>query len=310
MSNIQPTQPGYAQQALPQSAPNRPSSPFQRQGQATQPGQAYGQDQVQSQPIPRGIQPNLSLLRDEQSTLSPFHRPNGEKVDFLERPQIPTVPGNPNDPGAPANQGNTPIIFTFPKDIPQGPAQANIEQIVQQEIQTVQAPEQALQLIDAHAQSAVAARETANRFTWGARYYAVQAAELAEQTLAQWPQMDQGQRQVFMSKIQEYRDQAVSMLNTSRQHAIGTYNEALKANLIYNHFFTTTGGMIESLNDQNRDVVKHALDQAWARWDGTFQKEWQGQVVEAKGIVHIVDETTTEVTNHLHRMNSVLSQLQ
>lgn len=308
MSNIQPTQSGYPAQAVPQTGGRpRPASPFQRQGGTPQPG-AYGQDQMQSQPMPRGIQPNLSLLKEEQSSLSPFNRPNGESVNYLEQPATPPS-GTPGAPGAAEDTRNAPIVFTFPKDIPQGPAQANIEQIVQQEIQAVQAPEQALQLVDAHAQSAVAARETANRFTWGARYYAVQAAELAEQTLAQWPNMDQGQRQVFMSKIQEYRDQAVSMLNTSRQHAIGTYNEALKANLIYNHFFTTTGTMIDSLNDQNREVVKHALDQAWARWDGSFQKEWQGQVVEAKGIVHIVDETTAEVTNHLHRMNSVLSQL-
>lgn len=305
MPNIQPSPAAFPTQAAP--AANRPVSPFDRSGAPTAPG-AYGNDQMQSQPVRRGIEPNIGLLKDNQASISPFHRPDGKPVDFLNKPAAPAPgPAGPTGPQAPA--GPQKIIFTFPKDIPEGPAMANIEQAVLQEVQPVQQPQQALQLIAAHADQARQARETANRFTWGARYYAVQAAELSEQTLAQWKQMDPGQKQVFMSKIQEYRDQSISMLNEAKKHAITTYNEALKSNLIYNHFFTSTGPMIHALDDQMMGVVKAEIDDAWSRWNGSFQKEWQGQQVEAKGIMMLIDETTAETTQHLHRMNSVISQL-
>ena len=299
--NVRPTQSSYP----PQTQSNRPVSPFDRSGAPQQPASPFQQDSIASQPVARGIQPNINLLHSEQSSVSPFHRPDGGNIDFLEQP-TPTAPGGsrPVGPSEPA-----PIIFVFPKDIPEGPAQANIQQAVLQEVQPIQQPQQALQLIAAYADNARGERDTANRFTWGARYYAVQAAEIAEQTLAQWPQMDPGQRQVFMGKVQEYRDLAISNLNEAKKHSIGTYNSALKANLVYNHFFTTAGSMKDILDDQTRGVVKAELDDAWTRWNGSFQKEWQGQVVEAKGIMSIIDDTSAEVANHLHRMNSVVSQL-
>src|SRR5690606_2147232 len=122
--------------------------------------------------------------------------------------------------------GSEKIVFTFPKEIPDGPAQANIQQLVLQEVQPVQQPQQAMQVIAAHTGKARSSRESANHFTWGARYHAAQAAELAEQTLQQWPQMNSGQRQVFMSKVQEHRDQAISLLNEAKKHGIETYNSA------------------------------------------------------------------------------------
>ncbi|MGV3522616.1 MAG: hypothetical protein ACO1RX_00245 [Candidatus Sericytochromatia bacterium] len=304
MPNVGPAQPAFA----PQTAPgNRPVSPFDRPAGAAPGSSAYQQDQVQtSQPAARGIQPNINLLGGSQSAVSPFHRPDGKPVDFLQPPAQPSAPGAA--PGAqPTAKG--PIVFTFPKDIPEGPAMANIQEIVLQEVQPVQQPQQALQLMAAHTQNAREARETANRFTWGARYYAVQAAEIAEQTLSQWGQMDPGQRQVFMAKVQEYRDQSISMLNEAKKHGITTYNEALKANLIYNHFFTSTGTMTRALDDPTLQVVKAEIDDTWTRWNGSFQKEWQGQTVAAKGIMTVLDETSNEVAQHLHRMNSVVSQL-
>jgi len=299
--NVRPGQAAYP----PQGQANRPVSPFDRTGAPQQPSSPFQQDSMASQPVARGIQPNINLLHDQQSAVSPFHRPDGGNRDFLEQP-TPSAPGGktPAGPSEPA-----PIIFVFPKDIPEGPAQANIQQTVLQEVQPVQHPQQALQVIATHAENARGQRETANRFTWGARYYAVQAAEIAEQTLAQWDKMDPGQRQVFMSKIQEYRDLSVSNLNEAKKNSIGTYNSALKANLVYNHFFTTAGPMKDSLDDQTRGVVKAELDDAWSRWNGSFEKEWQGQVVQAKGIMSIIDETSAEIASHLHRMNSVLSQL-
>ncbi len=303
MPNVNPAQQAYPTQA---PAANRPVSPFDRQAGAPQQAGAYSADSMQAQPVARGIQPNMNLLKDNQASISPFNRPDGKSKDYLAQPTAPTAaPGA--QPGVPAAPGK--IVFTFPKDIPDGPAIANIQELVLQEVQPVQQPQQALQLIAAHADAAHNSRETANRFTWGARYYAVQAAETAEQTLAQWKQMDPGQRQVFMSKIQEYRDQSISMLNEAKKHAISTYNEALKANLVYNHFFTSTGTMIHALDDQSLQTIKGGLDEAWTRWNGSFQKEWQGQQVQAKGIMPIIDQTSAEVAEHLHRLNSVVSQL-
>lgn len=186
---------------------------------------------------------------------------------------------------------------------------ANIEQLMQQEAQQVQSPQQAVQLIAAHSDAAKQSRETANRFTWGARYYATQAAEAAEQIHAQWSKLDLQQKQVLMARLTEHRDQAVSLLNEAKKYAITTYNEALKANLLYNQFFTTQGPFIDTIDDNARQQIKAELDDAWSRWNGTFQKEWQGQQVQAKGIMTIIDETSAEVANHLHRMNSVISQL-
>src|SRR5690606_26630544 len=125
-----------------------------------------------------------------------------------------------------------------------------------------------------------------------------QSAELAEQTLQQWPQMNTGQRQVFMSKEQEHRDQAISLLNEAKKHGIETYNSELKANLVYNHFFTTTGPMIDSIDTNTRGVIKAEIDDAWSRWNGSFQKEWQGDVVQAQGIMMILDQTSDEVASH------------
>ncbi len=307
MGNVRATPGAY--QAPP--AGQRPVSPFDR-APAAPTGQRsvspFSSDQMQAQPMARGIQPNINLLKDEQSALSPFSRKEGETVDFLNPPQ--PTPGAPGTPGAAPAPNDGKIIFTLPKEIPEGPALNNIQQIVLQEVQPVQQPQQALQLIAVHADAARNSREAANRFTWGAKYYAAQAAELAEQTLQQWGSMNDGQKQVFMTKIQEYRDQSIGMLNESKKHAITTYNEALKGNLVYNHFFTANGAMLNTLDDQTMGVVKAELDDAWSRWNGSFQKEWQGQVVEAKGIQQIVDQTTAEVTQHLHRMNSVVSQLQ
>jgi hypothetical protein len=301
MPNVNPTQSAYPTQT---PAANRPVSPFDRSG-APQQGAAFAADSMQTQPVARGIQPNINLLKDKQASISPFNRPDGKPKDYLAQPAAPTAPnGKPAEPSAPK-----PIVFTFSKEIPEGPAIANIQELVLQEVQPVQQPQQALQLIAAHADASRTSRDTANRFTWGARYYAVQAAETAEQTLSQWKQMDPGQRQVFMTKVQEYRDQSISMLNEAKKHSITTYNEALKANLIYNHFFTSTGPMIHALDDPTLGVVKAELDDAWSRWNGSFQKEWQGQQVQAQGIMPLVDQTSKEVAEHLHRLNSVISQL-
>lgn len=299
MPSVNTSQAAFAPQ---NGAPQRPVSPFDR-SPGTAPASPFQQDQVSSQPVARGIEPNINLLRDQQSSVSPFHRPNGEKVNFLERPAAP-APGAPTQPSGPQ-----PIVFTFPKDIPDGPAQANIQQAVMQEVQAVQQPQQAMQLIAQHADKARTSREASNHFTWGARYHAAQAAETSEQMLQQWNQMNPGQRQVFMAKVQEHRDQAISLLNEAKRHGIETYNSALKANLIYNHFFTTAGPMIDTINDQVRGVITAELDDAWSRWNGSFAKEWQGQNVQAHGIMMILDQTSDEVANHLHRMNSVVSQL-
>lgn len=311
MGNVRSTQPTYQ---MPPSG-QRPVSPFDRGGAAPaaqNPASPFSSDQVQvqAQPAARGIQPNISLLKDAPSSLSPFSRPEGQTIDYLNPPA--PQPGTPGAPGAPTqpapNDGK--IVFTLPKQIPEGPAMNNIQQLVLQEVQPVQQPQQALQLIAAHADAARTSREDANRFTWGARYYSTQAAELAEQTLSQWPQMNDGQKQVFMTKIQEYRDQSIGMLNEAKKHSITTYNEALKSNLIYNHFFTANGSMLNTLDQNTMGIVKAEIDDAWSRWNGSFQKEWQGQVVEAKGIMTLIDQTTAEVEAHLHRMNSVVSQLQ
>lgn len=302
MPNVRSTPPQTNLPGPTGAPPARPVSPFDRSGgNAT----GYSPDGVQSQPVARGIQPNIGLLHDKQSAISPFSRPDGKPKDFLAQPAAPA--GKPGE--KPAAGPKPQIIFTLPKDIPEGPAAANIQEQVLQEVQPVQQPQQALQLMLVHANAARESRETANRFTWGARYYSVQAAETAEQTLTQWKQMSPEQKQVFMGKIQEYRDQAISMLNESKKHAITTYNEALKTNLIYNHFFTSTGPMINAIDDQTRQAAKTEIDDAWSRWNGSFAKNWQGQQVEAKGIMSIVDQTSAEVASHLHRLNSVVSQL-
>ena len=216
MGNIRATQPTY--QAPPSG--QRPVSPFDRGGATApagpSPASPFSSDQVQmqAQPAARGIQPNISLLKDEPSALSPFSRAEGETIDFLNPPATQPTPATPGAQPAP-NDGR--IVFTLPKEIPEGPAMNNIQQIVLQEVQPVQQPQQALQLIAVHADAARTAREDSNRFTWGARYYATQAAELAEQTLQQWPQMNDGQKQVFMTKIQEYRDQSIGMLNEAKK---------------------------------------------------------------------------------------------
>ena len=300
MPNVNPT----PQSNMPNApAGNRPVSPFDRSGGSV-PG-AYSPDGMKTQPVARGIQPNIGLLHDKQAAISPFSRPDGKPKDFLAQPATPAAkPGE-----KPATGPKPPIIFTFPKDIPEGPAMANIQEIVLQEVQPVTQPQQGLQLIAGHSELARQSREASNRFTWGASYYAVQAAETAEQTLSQWKQMSPEQRQVFMTKVQEYRDQSISMLNEAKKHAINTYNEALKANLIYNHFFTSTGPMINALDDQTRSAAKVELDDAWSRWNGTFQKDWQGKPTQAQGIMMIVDQTSAQVAGHLHRLNSVVSQL-
>jgi len=307
MPNVTPNPTGVPV-TTPAANPNRPVSPFDRSA-GSNPAAGFAPDSVKSQPVARGIQPNIGLLHDKQAVISPFSRPDGKAKDFLAQPAASANGAQPGQPGAKPAADKAPIVFVLPKDIPDGPAQAGIQESVLQEVQQVQQPQQALQLMLGHGNAARDSREVANRFTWGARYYAVQAAETAEQTLAQWKQMSPDQRKVFMGKIQEYRDQSIAMLNTAKQSAITTYNEALKTNLIYNHFFASTGPMIHNLDPQTRAAAKSEIDDAWSRWNGSFQKDWQGQQVQAQGIMTIIDQTSAEVADHLHRLNSVVSQL-
>lgn len=280
-----------------------PQSPF-AQGRGNyrpEPNSLQQGDSLQTQNPGKGL-PVANVLHDKQSSLSPFNRPDGKPVDFLNPPKPTTGTTTPQ------KKEPAPIVFTLPKEIPTGPAMANIDQIVLQAVQPVQQPGQAVQMIATHCESAKAGREKTNNLTWGARYYAVQAAEVAEQIFQNKDKLPPDQLQAYKAKVIEYRDQAIGYLNEAKKNAILTYNEALKANLIYNHFFTSTGTMIDAIDDNTRSAIKEELDMTWARWEGGFAKEWQGKQVQAEGVLTLIDNTSQEVASHLHRMNSVLSQ--
>lgn len=285
-----------------------PSSPFNRTNntnngtngptQTSAPG-----DTLQTSGTPRGAiaAQSFGLLRDEQSKFSPFRRVEGgdpEQATTMYRDPSTTAPAQPNK-----------LIFYYPKDPHQGPAEANVQQTLQQEIAQVQTPEQAIQLIAMHSANAKSEREMANRVTWGAKLHAVQAAEIAEKALAEHSNLSPQQVQAHVGESAKNRDQAISLLNEAKKRSITVYNEALKANLLYNHFFTSTGGMVTSIDDNTREMIKAELDDAWTRWDGQFAKEWQGQMVQADGAALVIDKTHAEVAEHLHRMNSILSQI-
>lgn len=297
-SNI-PTTPTGGMAATPS-----PQSPFaQGRGNYRQsPNPLQQGDSLQTQNTAKGL-PVANVLHDKPSSLSPFNRPDGKPVDFLNPPQT-----NPGPVTTPQKEEPAPIVFMLPKEIPTGPAIANIDQLVLQEVQPVQQPGQAIQLIAGHCESAKSNRETTNRLTWGARYYSVQAAEMAEQIFANKDKLSPEQIKTYQAKVTEYRDQAIGYLNEAKKSAILTYNESLKANLIYNHFFTSTGSMINTIDEPTRTAIKDELEQTWARWEGSFEKEWQGKQVQAQGVVALIDATSQEVAAHVHRMNSVLSQ--
>ena len=102
---------------------------------------------------------------------------------------------------------------------------------------------------------------------------------------------------------------SISLLNEGKKRAINTYNEALKATMLYNHFFTENGQFTSVLNDNDRKFVDDELNKTWSQWEGGFQKEWQGSVVKADEAPLVIDKSAQEISTYINNIDDVLSRI-
>ncbi len=215
---------------------------------------------------------------------SSLANPPANTAPVVQQQQVPaTLPSAPQTPAIPA------------KTPPTGPALSNIQQILQDEVQRIQTPQKAVEMIANHAMLSRQERTMANDIAWGAKFYATKAAELGEKLSQNRPNMSQGQVQSQLRTIEGYKIKSISLLNDAKKRAINTYNEALKSTLMYNHFFAGNGQYATTINPNDRLFVESEIDKTWARWNGGFDKEWQGQAAHADEAPTVIDKAAREV---------------
>ncbi|MEK7434846.1 MAG: hypothetical protein AABZ74_17060 [Cyanobacteriota bacterium] len=246
----------------------------------------------------------------------PPSNPNG----FNTQQNNTVNPNNTNPNGLPAitNQGtiapagNTsqPTAKVFPqKAIPSGPVVTNLQQQLQQEAQTIQTPQKAIESVAGHAMLSRQERTIANDVSWGARFYAQKANELAQKIVQSKGTMNPSQIQAKVREVENLKLKSISLLNEAKKHAINTYTEATKATLIYNNFFTENGQFASVINDNDRQFVESEIDKTWSNWTTGFDKQLNGQVVHADEAPTVIDKTNDEITVSMNKTNQILAAL-
>jgi len=253
------------------------------------------------------------------SRFSPFYGKMGSSAPKQEIPVNQPNPAN-NQPGQnntqPQVQSSLPPVQTqspppapvFPKkEPPKGPVINNLQQLLQQEVQAIQTPQKAVEVVAQHAMISRQERTITNDIAWGARFYAKKAEDMASSLSQNKNSMNPGEVQKQLRTIEDYRIKSISMLNEAKKKAINTYNEALKANLIYNHFFTENGSYANVINQNDRQFVESEIDKTWERWTSGFAKNWQGQNVKADAAPSIVDKAAQEIAVSLDKVEKSLA---
>lgn len=245
------------------------------------------------------------------SKFSPFYGKMGNNTEPTQPVNNQQVNPNSNQQIPPQNtnvQPSTPPAPVFPKkEPPKGPVINNLQQALQQEAQTIQSPQKAIEVVAQHAMISRQDRTIANDIAWGARFYAKKAEDMASNISRNKASMPPGEVQKQMRTIEDYRIKSISMLNEAKKKAINTYNEALKATLLYNHFFTENGSFANMLSQSDRQFVESEIDKTWERWTSGFQKEWQGQNVMADAAPSIIDKSAQEIAISLDKVEKSLA---
>jgi hypothetical protein len=196
----------------------------------------------------------------------------------------------------PGNQQVQTQAAAAPKKVPpSGPALNNIQQLLQDEVQKITSPQKATEVIANHAMLSRQERTMANDIAWGARYYANKAAEMSEKLVQGKANLSPGQIQGQLRTIENYKIKSISLLNDAKKRAINNYNEALKATLLYNNYFTENGQYASILGDNDRKFVESELDKTWTTWNGGFDKEWKGQTAHADESPTVIDKAAREI---------------
>ena len=103
--------------------------------------------------------------------------------------------------------------------------------------------------------------------------------------------MSPGQIQSQVRTIETYKLKSISLLNDAKKKAINNYNEALKATMLYNNYFTEQGQYSSVLNDNDRQFVNSELDKTWSTREGGFDKNGQ----HADESPTVIDKAAREV---------------
>lgn len=266
-------------------APQQVVSPFQTQ------------DTLKLSARSKNIDLNIvySNFSPKTSRFSPFYKEQAN----TNQPQVqPTEQVQPTQPVQPT----TPTISA--RQISDGPADANVQNELKAQVANIIEPNKAFELINNYATQAIKEREYTNDFTWGAKYYALRALDIAQaQNIKTLPAQ---QQQLVKKEIEACREKSVAYLNEAKKHAILTFNSALKATLVYNHFFTGQGAMVNTIDDNARQVINGKLDEAWLRWEKGFEKDFKGQKQLAAPAARVVDNTVKEVAEYFKQLNSIL----
>ena len=234
-----------------------------------------------------------SAFSPGMSKFSPFYRPGQ------------TNQANQNTQTVPSSLTTQDTAATIPAKQPlNGPAETNVKEELRAKVADIKEPQKALDLITEYTNAAIKEREMTNDITWGAKYYSMKAVELAQ--TPNYKTLPPEQKQLVTNQINEYKEKAVANLNEAKKHAILTYNDCLKANLVYNHFFTGKGTMASVVDDASRQVIVGKLDEAWLRWEKGFEKDFQGKKQLAAPASTVVDNTTKEVGEYLRQLDSLL----
>jgi hypothetical protein len=195
------------------------------------------------------------------------------------------------------------------KTPPAGPALNNIQQLLQDEVTKISTPQKATEVIANHAMLSRQERTMANDIAWGARYYANKAAEMADKLVQGKANLSPGQVQGQLRTIENYKIKSISLLNDAKKKAINNYNEALKATLLYNNYFTESGQYASILNDNDRKFVESELDKTWATWSGGFEREWQGQPAHADEAPTVIDKAAREIAIAIDKADKLTANL-
>lgn len=207
---------------------------------------------------------------------------------------------------------NTPVVnapAVSKKTTPKGPVISNLQDLLQNEVRQITTPQKAVETIAQHAMVSRQERAMANNISWGARFYAKKALEIAQDLEKNKANMNPSQINSQIMNIENLKVKSIGLLNEGKKRAINTYNEALKATMLYNHFFTESGQFTSVLNDNDRKFVEEELDKTWKQWEGGFQKEFQGSVVKADEAPLVIDKSSQEVSNYINNIDSILTKV-
>lgn len=228
-------------------------------------------------------------------------------------PTVASVPATlptGNNQQVQTQQQSAPPVSTAPKKNPlAGPVMTNIQDVLRQEAQQITTPQKAMEVIASHAMLSRQERTMTNDVAWGARFYAKQASEQTDKLMKNKANMSPAQVQSQARNIESLKIKSVSLLNDAKKKAISTYNEALKATLLYNNFFTEKGAFATAMSPTDRQFVESELDKTWKNWQGGFEKEWNGQMAHADEAPAIVDSAAREVAIEIDKVDKMLATL-